>query len=124
MMTTSACSARIAPNGNRMAHHNSGQAGAPANHRVYAYRKLLLTISIYLRSTAIIPPRWHPPQPEGWGFRLLTHRSGGEQLRFAVHRPGIPEASPRSHGVPRRRPARLSQASSIIADFEGRRRIL
>src|SRR5690242_17346699 len=27
---------------------------------------------------------------------------GGEQLRFAVHRPGIPEASPRSHDVPRR----------------------
>jgi len=23
-------------------------------------------------------------------------------LRFAVHRPGIPVASPRSHGVPRR----------------------
>ena len=23
-------------------------------------------------------------------------------MRFAVHRPGIPEASPRSHGVPRR----------------------
>ncbi len=23
-------------------------------------------------------------------------------MRFAVHRPGIPDASPRSHGVPRR----------------------
>ena len=27
---------------------------------------------------------------------------GGEQLRFAVHGPGIPDASPRSHGVSRR----------------------
>ena len=34
------------------------------------------------------------------GFQLL--RRWEQQLRFAVHRPGCPVASPRSHGVPRR----------------------
>ena len=43
-------------------------------------------------------------------------------MRFAVHRPGIPDASPRSHGVPRRGSACLSQTYSIIAHREGRRR--
>src|SRR5487761_1843243 len=43
---------------------------------------------------------WHPPSPDGGGFQLLA--LGGEQLRFAVHGPGIPVASPRFHGVPRR----------------------
>src|SRR6266571_7886188 len=45
-------------------------------------------------------PRWHPPLPEGGGFQLLRRLE--QQLRFAVHRPGNPVASPRSHGVPRR----------------------
>ena len=36
------------------------------------------------------------------GIPELTHLLGGEQLRFAVHGPGIPEASPRIHGVPGR----------------------
>ena len=34
------------------------------------------------------------------GFQLLTCQPGGERLRFAVHRPGIADASPRNHGVP------------------------
>ena len=34
------------------------------------------------------------------GFQPLHHLE--QQLRFAVHRPGYPVASPRSHGVPRR----------------------
>src|SRR6266700_5384963 len=38
--------------------------------------------------------------PEGGGFQLL--RRWEQQVRFAVHRPGCPVASPRSHGVPRR----------------------
>jgi hypothetical protein len=37
---------------------------------------------------------------EGGGFQLL--RRWEQQLRFAVHGPGYPVASPRSHGVPRR----------------------
>jgi hypothetical protein len=53
---------------------------------------------------------------------LLTRQSGGEQLRFAVHKPGIPGASPRSPGVPGRGSAYLSQTYSIIAHREGRRR--
>ena len=40
-------------------------------------------------------------------------------MRFAVHRPGIPAAFPRSDGVPA---ADLSQAYSIIAYNEGRMR--
>ena len=36
------------------------------------------------------------------GFQLLASGQGGKQLRFAVHGPGLPVASPRSHGVPRR----------------------
>src|SRR5216683_3192099 len=38
--------------------------------------------------------------PEGRGFQLLRRLE--QQLRFAVHGPGYPVASPRSHGVPRR----------------------
>ena len=38
--------------------------------------------------------------PEGDGFQPLRRLE--QQLRFAVRRPGYPEASPRSHGVPRR----------------------
>jgi hypothetical protein len=37
---------------------------------------------------------------EGRGFQLLRRLE--QQLRFAVHRPGNPVASPRNHGVPRR----------------------
>jgi energy-coupling factor transporter ATP-binding protein EcfA2 len=61
-------------------------------------------------------------QPRRPGFQLLFYRLGCEQLRFAVHRPGIPEASPRSHGVPRRGFAWLSQTCSIVAHPERRRR--
>ena len=38
--------------------------------------------------------------PSTRGFQLLRRLE--QQLRFAVHRPGNPVASPRSHGVPRR----------------------
>ena len=50
-----------------------------------------------------IPPRrsfWHPPRQGCRGFQLLTPCSGGKQLRFAVQRPGSPDASPRSHRMP------------------------
>jgi hypothetical protein len=40
------------------------------------------------------------PRLKAGGFQLL-HRLE-QQARFAVHRPGNPVASPRSHGVPRR----------------------
>src|SRR6266480_1715478 len=40
------------------------------------------------------------PRPEAGGFQLLRRLE--QELRFAVHRPGNPVASPRSHGVPRR----------------------
>ena len=41
------------------------------------------------------------PRPKA-GDSSRSRPLGGKQLRFAVHRPGIPDASPRSHGVPRR----------------------
>ena len=34
--------------------------------------------------------------PKGWD----SSRDLRSRCRFAVHRPGIPEASPRSHGMP------------------------
>jgi hypothetical protein len=53
-----------------------------------------------LRAGTVTCSLWHPPCPGEQGFRPLTHRAGGKQSRFAVHRPGIPDASPRSHRVP------------------------
>jgi hypothetical protein len=40
------------------------------------------------------------PRLKAGGFQLRLRLE--QQLRFAVHRPGNPVASPRSHGVPRR----------------------
>jgi len=40
------------------------------------------------------------PRLRGGGFQLLCRLE--QQLRFAVHGPGNPVASPRSHGMPRR----------------------
>jgi len=48
-----------------------------------------------------------------------SSRDLGPRCRFAVHRPGIPEASPRSHGMPCRgsalggADARLALADSL-----------
>ena len=60
--------------------------------------------------------------PTCWEPRLLTSsaaREGVDSSRdlrsrcwFAVHRPGIPEASPRSHGMPRR--------GSVLDDADAR----
>src|SRR5712691_10667505 len=42
------------------------------------------------------------PRPKAGDSSYSRPVKGGKQLRFAVHGPGYPVASPRSHGVPRR----------------------
>jgi len=49
----------------------------------------------------------------GDGIRRLE-----QQPRFAVHRPGNPVASPRSHGVPRRDVLSRVDPQRWLADFE------
>jgi hypothetical protein len=72
----------------------------------------------------IAPPDVRYPPAEDWNeltsSAALKDRDSSRDLwsrcRFAVHRPGIPEASPRSHGMPRRGSApgaRLTLADSF-----------
>ena len=66
-----------------------------------------MRITMIMGNTPKVDAKWTRPlrfdllpRLEGRRFQLL--RRWEQQLRFAVHGPGCPVASPRSHGVPRR----------------------